>query len=301
MTKRLKSTSGQARRVPPRAFSRGLEFGRRVAGALGAGPRGIRLRGDGISRSASHPQWKFVFVNHVTTNPFFVPTQYGIADACSVLGCTYQWTGSQTSVASEMVNAMDAAITAKADAIAVSLVDLHAFNEPTKRRSKPESRCSPTTPTQRATIASPISARISTPPVRRRPPDRRAGRRGPGRRLHRDAGAAQHPAASRRRQGRDQGVGQEDRARGGRHRPDGQRGSLARRRLLCRAQGHQRHVRGRCRQHDGGGQDDGEIRAHAKGVRAGGFDLFPGRSTPSPATISTSRSTSSPTCRASTP
>ncbi len=75
-----------------------------------------------------HPEWKFVFVNHVTTNPFFVPTQYGIAD-----GCTYQWTGSETSVASQMVNAMDAAITAKADGIAVSLVDLHAFNEPTKR------------------------------------------------------------------------------------------------------------------------------------------------------------------------
>ncbi|HLJ72716.1 MAG TPA: sugar ABC transporter substrate-binding protein [Roseiarcus sp.] len=81
----------------------------------------------------AHPEWKFVFVNHVTTNPFFVPTQYGIADACSLLGCTYQWTGSQTSVASEMVNAMNAAITAKADAIAVSLVDLHAFNEPVKR------------------------------------------------------------------------------------------------------------------------------------------------------------------------
>jgi simple sugar transport system substrate-binding protein len=81
----------------------------------------------------SHPQWKFVFVNHVTTNPFFVPTQYGIADACSMLGCTYQWTGSETSIASQMVNAMDAAITAKADGIAVALVDLHAFNEPTKR------------------------------------------------------------------------------------------------------------------------------------------------------------------------
>ena len=34
----------------------------------------------------SHPKWKFVFVNHVTTNPFFVPTQYGAADACSLLG-----------------------------------------------------------------------------------------------------------------------------------------------------------------------------------------------------------------------
>lgn len=81
----------------------------------------------------NHPQWKFVFVNHVTTNPFFVPTQYGIADACSLLDCTWQWTGSQTSVASEMVNSFNAAIAARADAIAVSLVDLHAFNEPVKR------------------------------------------------------------------------------------------------------------------------------------------------------------------------
>ena len=29
-----------------------------------------------------HPKWKFAFINHVTTNPFFVPTQYGAADAC---------------------------------------------------------------------------------------------------------------------------------------------------------------------------------------------------------------------------
>ena len=28
-----------------------------------------------------HPKWKFAFINHVTTNPFFVPTQYGAADA----------------------------------------------------------------------------------------------------------------------------------------------------------------------------------------------------------------------------
>ena len=81
----------------------------------------------------SHPQWKFVFVNHVTTNPFFVPTQYGIADACSMLGCTSQWTGSQTSVASEMVNALNTAIAAKVDAIAVSLVDQHAFDAPVKK------------------------------------------------------------------------------------------------------------------------------------------------------------------------
>ena len=31
------------------------------------------------------PAWKFAFVNHVTTNPFFVPTQYGLADAAALL------------------------------------------------------------------------------------------------------------------------------------------------------------------------------------------------------------------------
>ncbi|WP_078849736.1 sugar ABC transporter substrate-binding protein [Streptomyces sp. NRRL F-5126] len=77
------------------------------------------------------PKWKFVFVNHVTTNPFFQATQYGIQDACDLLNVTYQWTGSETSNVSEMVSAMNTAITSGADGIAVSLVDKKAFNAPT--------------------------------------------------------------------------------------------------------------------------------------------------------------------------
>ena len=79
----------------------------------------------------SHPKWKFIFVNHVTTNPFFVPTIYGAQDACSLLGCTYQWTGSTTSDVSQMVNAFNSAISAKAAGISCCLVDLKAFNGPT--------------------------------------------------------------------------------------------------------------------------------------------------------------------------
>ncbi len=79
----------------------------------------------------SHPKWKFVFVNHVTTNPFFVPTIYGAQDACSLLGCSYQWTGSTTSDVSQMVNAFNSAISAKASGISCCLVDLKAFNGPT--------------------------------------------------------------------------------------------------------------------------------------------------------------------------
>ncbi|HLL79955.1 MAG TPA: sugar ABC transporter substrate-binding protein [Ktedonobacteraceae bacterium] len=78
----------------------------------------------------SHPKWNFVFVNHVTTNPFFVPTQYGIQDACALVNCTYQWTGSENSIVSEMVNAMNTAIAAKADGIAVAIIDPTAFNAP---------------------------------------------------------------------------------------------------------------------------------------------------------------------------
>jgi simple sugar transport system substrate-binding protein len=73
---------------------------------------------------------KFTFVNHVTTNPFFVPTKYGAEDACKLLGCNYQWTGSETSNVNEMVNATNSAITGGVDGIAVALVDEKAFNTP---------------------------------------------------------------------------------------------------------------------------------------------------------------------------
>lgn len=78
----------------------------------------------------SHPKYKFVFVNHVTTNPFFVPTQYGIQDACALVNCTYQWTGSDNSIVADMVTSMNAAIAAKADGIAVAIIDPTAFNTP---------------------------------------------------------------------------------------------------------------------------------------------------------------------------
>jgi simple sugar transport system substrate-binding protein len=84
----------------------------------------------------SHPNYKFVFVNHVTTNPFFVPTQYGAADASKLLGCSYQWTGSESSNVSQMVNAINTAITGGANGIAVALIDLHAFNAPVEAALK---------------------------------------------------------------------------------------------------------------------------------------------------------------------
>jgi simple sugar transport system substrate-binding protein len=122
----------------PTDDSRADGFARRglFGGAAMAAAAAMLAAGTGRAQAAAfpaHPKWKFVFVNHVTTNPFFVPTQYGIQDACDLLGCDYQWTGSQNSIAAEMVNAMNAAIAGKADAIAVPLVDTTAFNRPIAR------------------------------------------------------------------------------------------------------------------------------------------------------------------------
>jgi simple sugar transport system substrate-binding protein len=80
-----------------------------------------------------HPRWRFTFVNHATTNPFFVPARYGIGDACSLFKVFSVWTGSKRSDVSEMVAAMNRAIRMKVDGIAVSVIDPYAFDEPTKR------------------------------------------------------------------------------------------------------------------------------------------------------------------------
>jgi simple sugar transport system substrate-binding protein len=93
---------------------------------LGSGPA---LAADGLPKKS----YKFVFVNHVTTNEFFTPCIYGIQDACAFYGCSYQWTGSQNSVVSEMVNAMQTAIAQKVDGIAVCLIDAKAFDAPTEK------------------------------------------------------------------------------------------------------------------------------------------------------------------------
>jgi simple sugar transport system substrate-binding protein len=78
----------------------------------------------------STPKYKFVFVCHVTTNSFFTPTQYGAQDACALLNCQFQWTGSKDSIVAEMVNATNTAISSKADGIALAVVDKAAFKAP---------------------------------------------------------------------------------------------------------------------------------------------------------------------------
>jgi simple sugar transport system substrate-binding protein len=90
--------------------------------------------GGGVGNFPSTPKWKFVFVNHVTTNSFFVPTRNGLADAAAALDlATPQWTGSETGDVSEMVSAFDSAISGGADGIAIALTDTAAFVGPTKQ------------------------------------------------------------------------------------------------------------------------------------------------------------------------
>jgi ABC-type sugar transport system substrate-binding protein len=160
MTRRLRDMSGA---LPRRALMRGVGAGS-IAAYLGAaaGPAGAAEGGP----FPPHPRWKFVFVNHVTSNPFFVPCQYGIQDACALLSVDYQWTGSETSDVAQMVNAFNTAIAGKADAIAVCLVDPRASIARSRMRSPRASRCSATMPIRTATSASPISARICSSPAR---------------------------------------------------------------------------------------------------------------------------------------
>jgi simple sugar transport system substrate-binding protein len=88
----------------------------------------------GAGEFAKTPGFKFVFINHVTTNTFFQPTQYGLQDAAALLNIPKpQWTGSETSNVSQMVTTFNTAITSKADGIAVALIDDKAFNDPIKR------------------------------------------------------------------------------------------------------------------------------------------------------------------------
>jgi simple sugar transport system substrate-binding protein len=86
-------------------------------------------RSDALPKNGYH----FVFVNHVTTNAFFTPTQSGARDACALLGCTFSWTGSENSIVAEMVKAMQTAIAGRADGIAVAIIDQVAFGAPIAR------------------------------------------------------------------------------------------------------------------------------------------------------------------------
>ena len=196
---------------------------------------------------ASHPKYHFVMVNHVTTNSFFTATIYGIQDACALTGCSYQWTGSASSIVSQMVSAFNSAIAAKANGIGCCLIDNTAFNKPVDTRVEPRH---PGDRVQRRRLG----GSAERPDGLRRPeqPDRgscgraadpQAGEEGRSRRRdHRDAGNGKHPAADRRCEaGPDQGRHQVRRGR-----DVGDRGCAGVQqdlRVVRRSQGREVHVR----------------------------------------------------------
>ena len=111
----------------------GLLEARGSLGGQGDELFGASVGGQGKDPFAKHPNWTFELVNHVTTNPFFVPTRYGAQDACNLLGCSYTWTGSANSIVDHMVTAMDTAIADKVAGIGVPVIDPTGFIEPTNR------------------------------------------------------------------------------------------------------------------------------------------------------------------------
>jgi simple sugar transport system substrate-binding protein len=128
---------GEARReLSRRRFLRNAGVAAAAYGGLGAilteqgASAATYKRNNDHAVFASHPKYRFVMVNHVTTNSFFTATIYGIQDACALTGCTYQWTGSASSVVSQMVSAFNSAIAAKANGIGCCLIDNTAFNAP---------------------------------------------------------------------------------------------------------------------------------------------------------------------------
>ena len=224
---------------------------------------------------------RFVFVNHVTTNPFFVPTRYGAEDACELLGCSYQWTGSESANVNEMVNALNSAISSKVDGIAVAIVDLKAFNEPIKRA---------------------LDAGIPVVGYNADAPGERLAYIGQdlfvsgqemGKRIVELVGEGDvalfiATPGSLNIQPRIDGAidaikksGGADQARRDRDRRGAAEGALDRRRLLRRPQGREGHVRRRRRQHAGRGPGDQEVQPARQGRQ--GRRLRPARADHEPA------------------
>jgi simple sugar transport system substrate-binding protein len=132
------TTRGETSHAKARALTRrtALAGGAGALAGLMLSPAAQALAASGSSIFGVSKAYKFTFVNHVTTNPFFTPTQYGAADASKLLGCEYQWTGSENSNVAQMVTAVNTAVTSGADGIAVALIDLHAFNAPVEAALK---------------------------------------------------------------------------------------------------------------------------------------------------------------------
>jgi len=103
--------------------------------ACSSGPSTASAAKDTVGNFPKTPKWQYWFVNHVYSNPFFVPTQYGFQDAAALLGIpTPKWGGSAaTSSVPEMVSFLNTAIAAKAAGIATTVISATGFTAPVKK------------------------------------------------------------------------------------------------------------------------------------------------------------------------
>ena len=101
------------------------------SGTSGAAPTSTAKEAAG--NFPTTPKWKFTFVNHVTDNAFFTPTQYGFQDAAALLGIeTPAWTGALSTqpTVPTMLSAFNAAVTAGSPGIATTVVSATSFVSP---------------------------------------------------------------------------------------------------------------------------------------------------------------------------
>ena len=99
--------------------------------ACGSSPSSAAGNAVGANPFPKTPKWQFWFVNHVTTNTFFGPTQYGMADAAALFGLpTPRWGGSTNSLVSQMVSYLNSAISGKAAGIATTVINATSFTKP---------------------------------------------------------------------------------------------------------------------------------------------------------------------------
>jgi simple sugar transport system substrate-binding protein len=100
--------------------------------ACGSSSTGATAASNTVGNFPKTPKWQFWFVNHVYTNPFFVPTQYGFQDAAALLDLpTPKWGGSaSTSSVSQMVSYLNTAVSAKAAGIATTVISSTGFTTP---------------------------------------------------------------------------------------------------------------------------------------------------------------------------
>jgi simple sugar transport system substrate-binding protein len=101
-----------------------------ACGGSGGAKKNAKTPGGVSSVFGVSAGYRFTFVNHVTTNTFFTPTINGAADACMLLGCSYEWTGSASSNVAHMVSALNTAVSAGVDGIATSLIARGTFAKP---------------------------------------------------------------------------------------------------------------------------------------------------------------------------